>query len=96
VPDVLAVFEKAREPPIPDCPSCKSRLTAYHDCSVKKYTTLGVKWCKKITLRCQRCGIFFGYSKFGNKTSGFQFYDVTRKLMTVFLWREKLWNGKVV
>ncbi|XP_078348467.1 uncharacterized protein LOC144633485 [Oculina patagonica] len=33
---------------------------------------------KKITLRCNKCRLNFSYSRFGNKESGYQFYDTIR------------------
>ena len=58
--DVLA-------PPVRQCFECSSDLTANHKCTAKTYGVDGMKEMMKVTLRCQKCGLFYNYSQYGNK-----------------------------
>ncbi len=61
IPMVLA-------PPVSECYICEKRLVAYHTCSVKYFSTAGVKVVDKVTLRCLECDLFYNFAQYGNKT----------------------------
>lgn len=66
-------------PPVGRCIECDKRLTSYHSCKVRHFTSAGAQFATKYTLRCQPCGILYNYSQYGNKRrSGFQYYPTPR------------------
>ena len=82
-------------PPVAECIECGHRLVSYHTCDVTVYSLKGVKSVSKVTLRCQQCGLLYGYSQFGNKHEvGFRFYPQIQLMVeatdTVFVERRML------
>lgn len=69
-------------PPTTQCLSdqCNGkRLAAYTESmNVTVFTFSGLKPASKITLKCCKCNTNYGYSKFGNKSSGERHYDEER------------------
>ena len=55
-------------PPVSQCYDCDQRLVSYHNCSVRFFSTSGVKVLEKVTLRCIDCSLFYNYAQYGNKT----------------------------
>ncbi|KAL9961646.1 hypothetical protein ACROYT_G030676 [Oculina patagonica] len=66
-------------PPTSRCLQCGGNLSRHNDPSdVVFFGFKGSFAGKKITLRCNKCRLNFSYSGFGNKESGYQFYDTIR------------------
>lgn len=71
-------------PPTSICLHCHDRLTKYHECNVRVYSTTGLRHAKKCTLRCVKCSFLYNYSMYGNKHDlGFRFYSESRDLVEV-------------
>ena len=69
------------------------RLAAYTESTnVTVFTLSGPRPASKITLKCCKCNTNYGYSKFGNKSSGERYYEEERPFVeasdVVFLDRD--------
>ena len=87
-------------PPCDRCIRCQSQLASYNSpVRVEFYHVNGASKSVKVSLKCNRCGIYYGYSKYGNPTSGWNLYESprvaveARPLMFV-LCTEAFWDGK--
>ena len=66
-------------PPCDRCLRCQSQLQSYNrPVKIDFYHCNGAFKGVKVSLKCNRCGIYYGYSKYGNPTSGWHFYDSPR------------------
>ena len=66
-------------PPVSSCMKCKDRLSSYSKVvEVDFFKLTGSLKAAKISLKCSRCQIFYGYSKYGNPQSGWAFYKEPR------------------
>ena len=81
-------------PVLAECPMCRSRLVSHHNCMAKVYELDGATTLPKVTLRCIACNLYFGYSRFGNTSLGFRYYENERPYVeatdTVFVNRRLL------
>lgn len=66
-------------PPCDGCSRCHSQLASYNNPVLVAYHHLnGASKGVKVSLKCNRCGIYYGYSKYGNPGSGWNLYDAPR------------------
>ena len=66
-------------PPCDRCLRCQSQLQSYNrPVKIDFYHCNGAFKGDKVSLKCNRCGIYYGYSKYGNPTSGWHLYDSPR------------------
>jgi len=66
-------------PPCGQCVCCHSHLVGYNSpVKVDYYHLHGSSKGVKISLKCSGCGIFYGYTKYGNPASGWNLYDLPR------------------
>ena len=66
-------------PPCDRCLRCHSQLASYNNLVRVAYHHLnGASKGVKVSLKCNRCGIYYGYSKYGNPSSGWNLYDAAR------------------
>ena len=69
-------------PPCSVCLQCSGCLSlAYSPTNVTIFTLEDVIPGIKISLKCQRCNIRYGYAFYGNSTIGYRFYDTPRTLV---------------
>lgn len=85
---LLSHYTKEQEilvPPVTECVDCGGHLTNNHSTSVKVYTlSFGAADAQKFTLCCRKCGLFYNYSMYGNKSDeGFRYYERPRKYVEV-------------
>ena len=69
-------------PPVTTCLQCGASLQKHHEATtVICYTWDGpIPACKE-TLRCEVCHINYRYEQFGNKSSGYRYYDEQREMV---------------
>ena len=73
--DAFYVFS----PPCGRCVRCQSHLVRYNNPVEVDYHHLnGSSKGVKCSLKCNRCGIFYGYTKYGNPVSGWNLYSDPR------------------
>jgi hypothetical protein len=66
-------------PPVGTCFNCDSILVRYNDpLKVKYHHHYGTSKGFKVSLKCNRCKTFYGYSKYGNPESGWTLYPERR------------------
>ena len=69
VPDVECEFH-GFSPPFQKCIMCHNDLAKYNEPIVVDYFhLLGKSKGVKVSLKCDRCDIFYGYTKYGNPNS---------------------------
>ena len=79
VPDLMHGFH-VFSPPCHKCLMCHNDLVKYNEPVVVDYFRLvGKSKAVKVSLKCNRCDVFYGYTKYGNPTSGWKLYPVTRE-----------------
>ena len=72
---VFHVFTPLRD----SCLCCHSQLVSYNNSVRVAYHNLnGASKGVKVSLTCKHCGIYYGYSKYGNSGSGWNLYDAAR------------------
>ena len=73
--DAFHVFS----PPCDRCVHCQSHLVRYNNPMEVDYHHLnGSNKGVKCSLKCSRCDIFYGYTKYGNPVSGWNLYSAPR------------------
>ena len=66
-------------PPVGRCIDCNSYLVRHNDpVRVNYHHHYGSSKGMKVSLKCSRCKIFYGYSKYGNPDSGWKLYPEAR------------------
>ena len=71
-------------PPTDRCLSCKFNLVAYNSpVKVDYFNRHGSFQAVKVSLKCNHCGLFYGYSKHGNPEVGWSFYPQERSAIEV-------------
>lgn len=66
-------------PPCEKCIMCHNDLVKYNEPVVVDYFhLLGKSKGIKVSLKCNRCDVFYGYSKYGNPNSGWKLYHTAR------------------
>ena len=71
-------------PPTSSCYQCASPLVKNHECSIRYYSTEGLRTGVKVTLRCKKCSITYNYAQDGDKgRSGFKLYPEQRPAVEV-------------
>lgn len=66
-------------PPCGTCLSCHNDLVRHNNpVMVDFYHLRGHTKAVKVSLKCNRCGISYGYSKYGNRGSGWNLYPMPR------------------
>ena len=69
-------------PPCDRCLRCHSQLASYNNPVRVAYHHLnGASKGLKVSLKCNRCRIFYGYSKYGNPVSGWNLYTMHHSLL---------------
>jgi hypothetical protein len=69
-------------PPETSCLECGSTLqTNNMPCKVSVYKIDGPSTALKLCLRCSKCKLSYGYSKYGSPERGFKFYNKSRPLV---------------
>ena len=78
VPDVECEFH-VFSPPCQKCIMCQNDLVKYNEpVAVDYFHHLGKSKRVKVSLKCNRCGVFYGYTKYGNPNSGWKLYHAAR------------------
>ena len=73
--DLVHVFA----PPVGTCFNCDSTLVRYNDpVKVNYHHHYGTSKGFKVSLKCNRCKTFYGYSRYGNPESGWTLYPERR------------------
>ena len=71
-------------PPTDHCFSCNFYLVAYNSpVKLDYFNSHESFWVVKVSLKCNRCGLFYGYSKHGNPEVGWSFYPQERSAIEV-------------
>ena len=66
-------------PPCQRCIICHNDLVKYNDPVAVDYFHLrGKSRGVKVSLKCNRCGVLFGYTKYGNPNSGWKLHNTAR------------------
>ena len=79
VPDVMHGFH-VFSPPCRKCLMCHNDLVKYNEPVVVDYFhLLGKSKGVKVSLKCNRCDVFYGYTKYGNPNSGWKLYPAARE-----------------
>ena len=69
-------------PPIGHCFHCKSALVRYNKpVKVKVHGLSGTSDGVKVSLKCNRCNTFYGYSRFGSLQQGWNLYPNSREMV---------------
>ena len=69
-------------PPIGHCFHCKSALVRYDKpVKVKVHGLSGTSDGVKVSLKCNRCNTFYGYSRFGSLQQGWNLYPNSREMV---------------
>lgn len=69
-------------PPCGHCLQCNSSLVIYNDpVKVLVQDVFGTGDGVKVSLKCNRCSIFYGYSKFGSPKEGWKLYPERRAMV---------------
>ena len=78
VPGVQCEFH-VFSPPCQKCIMCHNDVVKYNEPVVVDYFhLLGKSKGIKVSLKCNRCDVFYGYSKYGNPNSGWKLYHTAR------------------
>ncbi|KAJ7364966.1 Rad2 nuclease [Desmophyllum pertusum] len=83
-PESVRVNDPEREfhvfsPPCGKCVTCQKDLVKYNDpVHVDYFHLRGHSKAVKVSLKCTRCDLFYGYSRYGNPDSGWKLYDRAR------------------
>ncbi|KAL9966282.1 hypothetical protein ACROYT_G024334 [Oculina patagonica] len=66
-------------PPTSHCFNCKRELVTHNrPVKVEFFGVSGPREGYKVSLKCNHCGVFYGYSKFGNPSAGWSYYNSPR------------------
>ena len=69
-------------PPCGHCLQCNSSLVRHNNpVKVKVHDLLGTHDGIKVSLKCNRCSVLYGYSKFGSPQEGWKLYPESRTMV---------------